>query len=189
MRRMTRSIIGSLLALLIMLAIFAYRASRTIRAGRVVVPSVSNQSSDQGRIENIRVVSKANEPISVLELNVREGPSLSVKVKNVSEKSVRLVAYTLNQPNCQELAYKADLWVLYGDRKLMSPNDKTPADPVLKQGENAVIVFTHKALDQFLRPTTYASCSPDSNRPSLSLAKVYFDDGTIWDASKQTPQS
>jgi hypothetical protein len=198
-----RLIVGiAFLVLLVgVVGIILLRSRRGIRQDQNTHNAVDNLASvsqQPDEAEGIILGKVPDQPIELVRLELVRGGeqrgNLLMEIENKSEKAVSFVEYALLSMPCRQY----DLYALPIEYGVESPEPKKSINEAKKSINKDNTLAPHKKatirvesikIDQYLKPTGRASmdCRPNNpwEKPALSLRKVRFADGSVWDISKQ----
>jgi len=126
------------------------------------------------------------QPIEIVRVQiVREGDQsgdLLLEIENKTDKPVTFARYWLVPMPCRQYNI-GDLFIDYG------LEESVRSDASLASHQKTTLEVKHDKVERYLKPTGTASmpCRPNDpwEKPALSLRKVRFADGSVWDLSKQ----
>src|SRR5258707_2353182 len=193
-----RLIVGiAFLVLLIgVVGIILLRSGRRIRQYQNThnaVDNIASVSQQTDEAEGIILGKVPGQPIELVKVKlVREGEQrgdLLMEIENKSEKAVAFVAYSLLSMPCRQY----DVYALPIEYGVESPAKKSiNRDGTLAPHQKTTLEVKRGKAERYLKPTGPASmpCRPNDpwEKPALSLRKVRFTDGSVWDVTKQ-PQA
>lgn len=198
-QNLERLIVGiAFLVLLVgVVGIILLRSGRGIRLNQNtqnVVDNVASVPQQPDVAEGIILGKVPGQPIELVKVKlVREGEQrgdLLMEIENKSEKPVAFVEYWLGSMPCRQ--YDLYAWPIeYGVENPVATK-AISGESTLAPHEKATMSVASIKLDQYLHPTGRASMDCRANdpweKPALSLRKVRFADGSVWDVTKQ-PQA
>jgi hypothetical protein len=195
-QNLVRLIVGiAFLVLLVgVVGIILLRSGRGIRLDQNSDNAVDNIASvpqQPDEAEGIIMAKVPEQPIELVRLELIRGGDqrgdLLLEIENKSEKPITFVEYSLLAMPCRQY----DLYALPVEYGVEGPVAKKSInrDSTLAPHEKAKIRVESIKVDQYLKPTGRASMDCRANdpwgKPALSLRKVRFADGSVWDVTKQ----
>jgi hypothetical protein len=199
-RNMGKLIVGvaSLILLVVSVSMASHRMGRGgefAQSGKEpVLQSGTPVSKQANEAEGIILGKVPGQPIEVVKIQiVREGDqsgNLLMEIENKTDKSVTFARYWLVSMPCRQYNISA-LFIDYGLEGSVK-NKIANGDASLAPHQKTTIQVKRDKVERYLKPTGPASmpCRPNDpwEKPALSLRKVRFADGSVWDLTKQ-PQA
>jgi hypothetical protein len=186
--------IAFLVLLVGVVGIILLRSGRGIRLDQNrhnAVDNIASVPQQPDEAEGIIMAKVPDQPIELVRLELIRGGDqrgdLLLEIENKSENPITFVEYWLLAMPCRQ--YDLHAWPIeYG---VEGPVTKKSInrDSTLAPHEKATIRVESIKVDQYLKPTGRASMDCRANdpwgKPALSLRKVRFADGSVWDVTKQ----